>query len=369
MPEVFFSTMRVQKSDSIPAKLQRLVRAAGLEELDLFGKYVAIKTHFGELNNISHLKPAYTRAIAQAVKEHGGKPFVTDCSTLYPGMRSNLLDHMECARLNGFTQDSCGCEVVIGDGLRGNDEVIISIPDGAYVQEARIGRAIVDADVLISLTHAKGCAATAFAGTLKNVGMGCGSRGGKMIMHSNGIPKVIDSKCTGCLQCLKSCANDAIVVLDNKASINNNCVGCGYCLGYCPRGAIVSISNKKFEYMNMKIAEYTAAVVRGKQCLHVAIAVDITPNCDCFAGNDAPVVPNVGMFASLDPLAIDAAVSDAIVAQPVIEGSALAEMHETVDEGCDHFHAINPESDWVAALEHAEKMGIGSREYKLVVVD
>ncbi|MDR1014864.1 MAG: DUF362 domain-containing protein [Coriobacteriales bacterium] len=371
MAQVYFTTMRVASDDSVPAKLRRLLAAAGLEGMDLSGKYVAIKTHFGEQGNVSFLRPAYTRTIAQEVRRLSGKPFVTDCSTLYIGMRNDLIDHLECARLNGFNHDSCGCEVVIADGLRGDDEVVVPVPDGTYVQEARIGRTVLDADVLVSLTHAKGCASAAFGGTLKNLGMGCGSRAGKMVMHSKGMPSVIAEKCTGCRKCLKSCAHAAIDIAGHKALINGNCVGCGHCISYCPQKAVNPAWNRNWEDMHMKIAEYAAAVVRNTQSLHVAVAIDVTPQCDCFAGNDSPVVPNVGMFASSDPVALDQAVADAINAQPVIAGSALSEKYAAAPsdgEGTDHLHAINPSSDWVVSLVHAEELGIGTRSYDLVTV-
>jgi uncharacterized Fe-S center protein len=364
--------MRVAPDDSVPAKLRRLLAAAGLEGLDLSGKYVAIKTHFGEQGNVSFLKPVYTRTIAQEVRRLLGRPFVTDCSTLYVGMRDDLINHMECARLNGFNHDSCGCELVIADGLRGDDEVVVPLSDGSYVQEARIGRAILDADTLISLTHAKGCASSAFGGTIKNLSMGCGSKAGKMVMHSKGMPSVVVEKCIGCRKCLKSCAHAAIDIVERTAFINANCVGCGHCISYCPQKAINPAWNRNWEDLHMKMAEYAAAVVRNVQCLHVAIAIDITPQCDCFAGNDSPMVPNVGMFASPDPVALDQAVADAINTQPAIANGALPEKHAAASPGkgqLDHLHAINPSSDWAVSLAHAEELGIGTRDYELVTVD
>jgi uncharacterized Fe-S center protein len=250
--------------------------------------------------------------------------------------------------------------------------VVLSLPDGTYVQEARIGRAILDADVVISLTHAKGCASSAFGGTIKNLGMGCGSRAGKMVMHSKGMPSVIVEKCIGCRKCLKSCAHAAIDIVEQKAFINSNCVGCGHCISYCPQKAVNPAWNRNWEDLHMKMAEYAAAVARNTQSLHVAIAVDITPQCDCFAGNDSPVVPNVGMFASRDPVALDQAVADAINAQPVIAGSALSDKYAAASSGegeMDHFHAINPSSDWAISLIHAEELGIGTRDYRLKIVD
>ena len=180
-------------------------------------KYVAIKIHFGEPGNLSYLRPNYAKTVADIVKDLGGKPFLTDCNTLYVGGRKkNALDHIDTAYLNGFSPFSTGCHVIIADGLKGTDEVLVPVSGGKYVKEAKIGRAVMDADVFISLTHFKGHEITGFGGALKNIGMGCGSRAGKMEMHSAGKPYVIQEQCVGCRVCAKSCAHDAISFTDKK---------------------------------------------------------------------------------------------------------------------------------------------------------
>lgn len=164
---------------------------------------------------------------------------MTDCNTLYVGGRKNALDHIDTAYLNGFSPFSTGCHVIIADGLKGTDEVLVPVSGGKYVKEAKIGRAVMDADVFISLTHFKGHEITGFGGALKNIGMGCGSRAGKMEMHSAGKPYVIQEQCVGCRVCAKSCAHDAISFTDKKANINHSlCAGCGRCIGVCHRDAI-----------------------------------------------------------------------------------------------------------------------------------
>ena len=165
--------------DSLPTKLKKLLRRAGIGQLDMEGKFVAIKMHFGELGNVSFLRPNYARAVVDVVKELGGKPFLTDCNTMYPGSRKNALEHLECAWQNGFTPLTVGCPLMIGDGLKGTDDVLVPVQGGEYVKNAKIGRAIMDADVFISLTHFKGHEMTGFGGAIKNIGMGCGSRAGK----------------------------------------------------------------------------------------------------------------------------------------------------------------------------------------------
>ena len=307
--------------------------------------------------------------VVDVVKELGGKAFLTDCNTLYVGSRKNALDHLDTAYENGFTPFSTGCHVIIGDGLKGTDEELVPV-DGEYVKEAKIGRAVMDADVFISLTHFKGHEMTGFGGALKNIGMGCGSRAGKMEMHSEGKPYVNQEKCIGCGMCTKVCAHTGIAVSEKKASINQeNCVGCGRCIGVCPKDAVEPSFGDSNDVLNCKMAEYSKAVLQGRPHFHISIVCDVSPNCDCHAENDIPIIPNVGMFASFDPVALDVACADACNRQPVIAGSVLHENKQHGHgEGHDHFHMTHPDTNWKSCVEHAEKIGIGSREYELVEV-
>lgn len=194
--KVYFTDFRTKPfGDGLPTKLKTLVRAAGIDQIDMADKFVAIKMHFGELGNISYLRPNYARAIVDVVKEQGGKPFLTDCNTMYPGSRKNALEHLECAWENGFTPLSVGCPVIIGDGLKGTDDIEVPVVGGRYVKNAKIGHAIMDADVFISLTHFKGHEMVGFGGVMKNIGMGCGSRAGKTEQHSSGKPQIDVDKC------------------------------------------------------------------------------------------------------------------------------------------------------------------------------
>ena len=170
-----------------------------------------------------------------------------------------------------------------------------------------------DADIFITLTHFKGHEATGFGGTLKNIGMGCGSRAGKMEMHSAGKPFINASECIGCGMCSKICAHDAAVVTDKKASINHDkCVGCGRCIGVCPQDAVNAASDESNDILNRKIAEYSKAVVSKRPQFHISLVMDVSPYCDCHGENDIPIVPDVGMFASFDHVALDVACADAV---------------------------------------------------------
>lgn len=368
--KVYYADFRTSFRENLPQKLTRLLNTAGLGEIDFERKYAAIKMHFGEPGNLAFLRPNWAKVVADFVKERGGKPFLTDCNTLYVGGRKNGLDHLDSAYLNGFSPLSTGCHVIIADGIKGTDEAYVPVEGGQYVTEAKIGRAVMDADVFISLTHFKGHEQAGFGGTLKNIGMGCGSRAGKMEMHSAGKPAVRARKCVGCGMCRSICAHDAVTIADGKASIDHSrCVGCGRCIGVCPRDAVTPCMDEAADVMNRKIAEYTKAVVAGRPSFHISLVLDVSPNCDCHAENDVPIVPNVGMFASFDPVALDQACADAVNAMPGNPASVLGE--HGAQCGCgehDHFRMVHPDTNWAVALDHGEKLGLGSRSYELVKI-
>lgn len=371
--QVYFTDFRTgYGGKSLPQKLQALIKKAGIGKINFDKQFVAIKIHFGELGNISYLRPNYAKAVVDVVKELGGRPFLTDCNTLYVGSRKHALEHMETAYENGFNPFSTGCHVIIADGLKGTDEAYVSVPGGELVKEAKIGRALMDADIVISLTHFKGHEMTGFGGALKNIGMGGGSRAGKMEMHNDGKPKVNQKKCIGCGRCVKICAHGAPVITDGKAVIDvNKCVGCGRCLGMCPMDAIHALNDASMENLNKKMAEYALAVCHDRPCFHISLIVDVSPFCDCHAENDVPIVPNIGMLASFDPVALDQACADMVNAATPIEGSVLGEHLAADPEGCaghDHFHNTTPESEWKTCLAHGEKIGLGTREYELITV-
>ncbi len=362
--KVYFTNLRVHNGETLQEKLERLLKKAGIADIDFTDKYAAIKIHFGERGNLAFLRPNYAKTVADVVKELGGKPFLTDCNTLYVGGRKNALDHIETAYINGFSPFSTGCHIIIGDGLKGTDEVLVPVEGGEYVKEAKIGRAIMDADVIISLTHFKGHETTGFGGALKNLGMGCGSRAGKMEMHNAGKPFVDTDACVGCGACIKICAHDAPSITDRKASIDQDkCVGCGRCIGVCPKDAVQVSNDESNDILNCKIAEYTKAVVDGRPAFHISLVIDVSPFCDCHADNDAAIVPDVGMFASFDPIALDVACADAVNRQPIIANSVLGEADH---HGHDHFGAVSPNTNWKVAIEHGIKLGLGTDQYELI---
>ncbi len=367
--KVYFTDFRTRVGVSLTEKLQRLIKKAGITDIDMDGKFVAIKMHFGELGNLSYLRPNYAKAVADVVKECGGKPFLTDCNTLYPGSRKNALEHLDCANINGFNTITTGCQIIIGDGLRGTDDITVPVRNGEYCKEAYIGRAVMDADIFISLTHFKGHESTGFGGAIKNIGMGCGSRAGKMQQHNSGKPIVHDDLCRGCRRCAKECGSDAITYENGKAVINQDiCKGCGRCIGACAFDAIENQNWNANEILGRKMAEYSQAVCDGRPTFHISLVRDISPNCDCHGENDAPILPDVGIFASFDTVALDQACVDACLHATPMPNSQLSD--NLADPHWHHHHDnfldSNPNVRWKETLEHAEKIGLGTREYELI---
>lgn len=374
MSKVYFTDLHTKEYGDGPAiKLQNLIKAAGIGNIDMNGKFVAIKMHFGEKGNVAHIRPQFAKAVVDVVRSLGGKPFLTDCNTMYPGARKNALEHLYCAWENGFSPISCGCPIIIADGLKGTDEAIVPLSGTDYVKEAKIGRAVMDADVIISLNHFKGHNFSSLGGALKNIGMGCGSRAGKKEQHSSGQANVDPELCRGCRMCLKNCANGGLVFDEaaGKMTIDaDHCTGCGNCLGACNFDAIGFVNDTANELLSRRIAEYAKAVLDGRPQFHISLLLDISPSCDCHCENDVPILPNIGMLASTDALAIDQAAVDLCLAQEPLPGSQLynAVHSDHFVETGNHFNNLHPESDWKSCFEQAEKIGVGSRQYELINV-
>lgn len=383
MSEVYFTSFKTTERENLLQKLHRLLKTAGFENIDFSNKYAAIKIHFGEYGNLAFLRPNYAKVVADYVKELGGKPYLTDCNTLYVGSRKNALDHLDTAYANGFSPFSTGCHIIIGDGLKGTDEALVPV-DGEYIKEAKIGQAVMDADIFISLNHFKGHEMAGFGGAIKNIGMGCGSAAGKKEQHADGKPTVEEDLCIGCGACDRICAHSAPIISNGKAVIDHNrCVGCGRCIAVCPKKAIRVDYKDTVKSLNCKMAEYALAVCKDRPTFHISLICDVSPNCDCHSENDIPIIPDVGMLASFDPVALDQACADLCNQMPINPGSILDE--NAADEACheearnhpahnhehgirdhiDHFDLAHPDAEWETCLRHSEKIGLGKREYTL----
>ena len=366
--KVYFTDMRSTPSVNLLKKMEKLVIAAGFDEMDLNRKMVALKIHFGEPGNLAFLRPNFAARISKMVKDKGGKPFLTDCNTLYLGGRSNAPDHLDSAFSNGFNPLSAGCNVIIADGIKGTDYREIEI-NQEFTQKAKIGSAVADADVIISLNHFKGHEQTGFGGAIKNLGMGCASVGGKLFLHSGNAPMIFRKNCTGCGMCEENCAHDAVhVESDGIAFIDlSKCTGCGQCVAVCQYDAARVVWGESAEILSKKLAEYALAAVNGKPALHINFIMDVSPDCDCWGHNDMPLVADIGIAASTDPVALDKACADFVVAAPATHGCVINKNDNgTALIGEDKFKLAHPATDWLCCLQHAEKIGFGTLDYEII---
>lgn len=381
--KVFFSNLRAGvEAGNLLTKLRRMVEAAGMGSIDFKDKYVAIKIHFGEYGNMAYLRPNYSAVIIDFIKSLGGKPFLTDANTLYTGSRSNAVDHLNTANVNGYNRIVTGADVIIADGLRGTDEIAVDV-NGKYCSAPLIGSAIAQADIVISMNHFKGHEQAGFGGAIKNLGMGSGSVAGKKEMHATAQPRIVAENCIGCGICQKHCNHYAVHVIDNKAVITyEDCVGCGQCVALCPKEAAVPGSEESSKLLNYKIAEYAKAVLKDKPNFHISFIMNVSPECDCWGHNDAAIVPDLGMACSFDPIALDQACADMVNAAPVLPTPSQLndKMAAACSCGCEHdhnglhvhpgasdkFRMLHPDTDWAAGLEYGQQIGLGTRKYELV---
>lgn len=366
--KVYFTDMRATQKFNLLDKVGKLFAEAGLTETVSPKDLVAIKLHFGEKGNTSYIRPQFIRKIVDEVKKAGGKPFLTDANTLYVGSRSNAVDHLQTAIENGFDYAVANAPLVIADGLSGKDYIKVQV-NLKHCQDVKIGSAVVLADALIAVTHFKGHEAAGFGGAIKNVGMGCGSRAGKQVMHSDMLPKVKEAKCKACGRCHQWCPTGAIAVGELKMALVDEvkCIGCGECTVTCPHGAIgVNWRNNMKDALQEKMAEYAAGVLQNKKGKvgFISFLTNITPDCDCFSFSDAPVVRDIGILASLDPVAIDQACIDLVNRERGLPGSKLEGREDVTDK----FGALYPDIEWSRQLAYGEEIGLGSREYDLIKI-
>ena len=367
--QVFFTNLRSKPSLNLLKKLELLVTKAGIDTIDFQRKIVAIKIHFGEPGNLAYIKPNFAAQIVKILKKKEAIPFLTDCNTLYSGRRSNGPDHIEAAFENGFNPLATHCPVIIADGIKGIDFREIEL-NTALCSTAKIGTAIADADVIISMNHFKGHELTGFGGAIKNLGMGCASVGGKLFLHSGSSPEIFEENCTGCRICEKNCAYGAVAVGKDKiAHIDyTKCVGCGQCVAVCQYDSARVVWASTSETVNQRIAEYAYAVVKDKPAFHINFIMNVSPNCDCWGYNDYPLVPDIGIAASFDPIALDQACVDLVNKAPALPGSEICNSDKHDLSGSDKFKLTHPDTNWQSGLEHGEKIGIGSRNYKLIEI-
>lgn len=364
---VYFMDLRATPKENLFAKLGRLLDTAGISETIKKKDLVAVKLHFGELGNTAFIRPVFIRKIVENIKSHGGNPFLTDANTLYAGTRSDSPNHLTTAVKNGFAPSVVDAPVIIADGLRGRSETAITV-NAKHFKKVCIGSEIVQADTLISVAHFKGHELSGFGGTIKNLGMGCASRRGKLAQHSTVSPKVKNKKCVGCGDCTERCSQKALSLVKEKAVIDQKkCIGCGECILICPNSAIDIQWDQAVPVFMENMVEHTVGVLKGKEgkVLFLNFITDISPACDCYPHNDAPIVRDIGIVASKDPVATDQASVNLVNQEHALPGSCL---ETNIKSGEDKFRGVYPNVDWTIQLEYAENLGIGSRDYELVKI-
>ncbi len=365
--KVYAISLRTHYRENIFQKQKRLLMALEPKNLIKPKSLWALKLHFGEVGSHAFMSPVAVRAYVDALSELGANCFLTDTNTLYVGKRSNAVDHLHAALSHGFGREVTGAPVVIADGLRGRSEVGIEVNRGG-VTTAWLGKEFMEADGALILTHFKGHELTGFGGAIKNLGMGVGSRRGKLDQHSDLKPKVANNKCIGCAHCLSQCAHKAIDFLaaEKKAKIDNaRCVGCAACIAICPEEAIdIPWSGDRPKLMR-KMVEYANASLSGKEgrVLFVNYVGALSPLCDCVNHSDAPIGPDVGYLASTDPVALDLACAELVNQNPGSPQSCLPE--SALAPGADKWEALHPGSQWRFQLEYAAEIGLGSLAYDL----
>lgn len=362
---VHCADLRAGLRENLHVKLERLLAEAGIGSVVAAGDLTAIKLHFGERGGHAYIRPTFVRRVVDAVRTLGGKPFLTDSSTLYPGERKEAVSALTCAIEHGFAYAVVNAPLLMCDGLRGHSARRVAVP-GEILQSVDIGLEILEADTLIVLSHFKCHELSGFGGAIKNLGMGCSSRTGKLEQHSTVAPVVSEKHCTVCGACLKACAHEAIDFSSGKAVIDAaRCTGCGRCITICEPQAIRVQWNEQAPLVMKKMAEYACGAVSGKagKKLFVNFVTQVSPACDCYGYSDAPIVADLGILASTDPVALDQACADLVIQARGLPGTAMLHGHEP---GGDKFRGVHPEIDWEITLDHAEKLGLGSRRYELV---
>jgi uncharacterized Fe-S center protein len=348
---VWFTDLSTRPGKSLLDKTGEILRAAGLGGKIGQGDLTAVKLHFGEKGNTAFLRPVFVRKAVEEIVAAGGKPFLTDTNTLYLGGRSNPVDHLRTAITNGFAFSVADAPIVIADGLRG--ESVVKVPiEGKIFREVSIGAEIANADAMVVLTHFKGHELSGFGGAIKNLGMGCAARSGKLAQHSTVSPFVDPANCTACGTCVAHCPSGAISVVSTAALIDpKTCIGCADCIVVCPEHTVKIDWNEATPMVQKKMAEHALGALQGKRnsVLFLSFVMQVSPFCDCYGNNDLPISPDVGILASDDPVAIDQACADLVIQAA----------------GRDPFRATHPSIDWATQLAHGEEMGLGTRKYEI----
>jgi len=360
MSIVFF--LPINKA-SLKAGFTKLLNKIPDRERILPTDSIAVKIHPGEEGNSSYVRPENVNRIIEASALGTDRIFLTDTTVLYPGKRMSAPDYLHLTYEHGFGLPGTP-PFIIADGLRGEDETIVKLPDDFQTDEAHIASIISNSDAMVVISHFKGHLLTGFGGALKNLGMGCASRAGKLYQHSSVKPLINTKKCTACGICAAHCHVNAISISSHASIIADICTGCGECLGRCPEGAVrVSWDQNMSVFMRRMIEYAYAAVSVSNPLLYVNFITSVVPDCDGRKDMGPPFVDDIGILASTDPVAIDMASLDLVTAAPAAENSPVI-----AGAGTDKFSAYRPDINGILHLSIAQSLGLGSMEYELVTV-
>ncbi len=370
--EVYFTEFGAYHfEDSILNRLTKLFDRSGAGSIIKENELVAVKGHFGEQGNVSFVSPVYYRTIIERIKQCGGLPFLTDTNTMYSGERNNAVKHLITALKHGFSYATLEAPIIISDGLRGTDYVEVEI-NKKHIKKAKVASGIYWADSLVVLSHVKMHLSASMGGTIKNIGMGCASRGGKQEQHSGNFPGIDRDKCTGCGECSQWCNHNAISVVNKKARVDKDkCTGCGECLAVCRFEAIFSNWDEDSKNLQEKMAEYTYAVLQNKKgkVIYFNFLINITPDCDCLPSTGKYVVPDIGILASFDPVAIDAASAFLINKSETISSNLKGRVkYDLSYADTNKFKMVYPKLDFSIQLDYAAELGLGSKEFEIIEV-
>jgi uncharacterized Fe-S center protein len=335
-------------------KIRTLFHKSALGDCITRNDLTAVKMHFGEEGNDTHISPDLVRPVVEEIKKSGGKPFLTDTCVLYKSQRDNAVDHLALAHEHGFTVERTGAPVIIADGLIGHLEKKVTIP-GKLFKEVSIASVACETNSLIVLTHVTGHMGAGIGGAIKNLGMGFASRKGKLRQHSVMKPEISSKKCTGCELCVQWCPEDAISMKDHTAVIDSKkCIGCGECLTVCRFDAVRYDWRVSEKELQKSMAEHALGATYSKsgQVGYMSFLMNMTKDCDCIAKGQKPVLPDIGILAGKDPVAMDAASLNIILEKT---GKTLAEVS---------YPRIDP---WIQ-MKHGEAIGLGKTEYDLVEI-
>lgn len=312
--------------------------------------FLGIKLTFGEEGTCGYIKSDWLKGITASLRQKTENLFVIETNTLYREKRSNAVGHLHVAHAHGYGIGQLGIPIIIGDGLHGRNSQSIAIR-AEHFENVKLAKTVCETDFLLCLSHVTGHCQTGMAAALKNLGMGCAARVGKLIQHSKTLPEVAAAKCIGCGECMKICPANAIGIKKKKAMlVKERCIGCGECAVICRSGGIEIKYDENVVNLQEKMVEYALGVKKalGSRLACLNLLYSVTKNCDCMSKGEKPIVPDIGILGSIDPVAIDKAAMDLI--------------------GKKTFSEIYPEIDLEVQIRHAEKIKLGLSDYELIEV-